>query len=110
VLDGGVRVALDAVLVPQNLPVELVDQAVDRGIHVFLGRFGVQAVAAHAQRNLGLLAQFLHGKQYIRLYEVVEVPPDTFDLGNDVTMQGRRNFDVMTVDDEVHAAPLFRMG
>ena len=41
-------VVLEPVLVTDHLPVELIDQRIDGGIHVVLNRFHVNVVAAHA--------------------------------------------------------------
>ena len=42
--------------------IELVAQGVDRGIHVGIGRIGVDVAAAYVQGGLGLLGEFLHGQ------------------------------------------------
>ena len=65
---------IDALLlVLEDLPVELVSQAVDGRIHVGVDAFDVDVLAAHVHGGLDLVVQFVDGDDDIDVDDVVEV-------------------------------------
>jgi hypothetical protein len=52
-------------LVLLDAAVELVGQRIDGGVHVPVGRIGVDLVAAQHQRGLGLVAQLFDGEHAV---------------------------------------------
>ena len=78
---------LDLLLELLALSVELVDQAIDGGVHVFLLVLGEQVGAADMQRGLGLVTEFFDGEDDMDIDGLVEVPVEALDLLVDVAAQ-----------------------
>ena len=95
-------VVLDSILVANDLPVELVDQRVDRRVHVVLKRLDVDVVAAHPQCDFGALAHPFYRQLHARIDDLIKVALDSRQLAGYVGTQCRRNFQVVSVDREVH--------
>src|SRR3979490_1243262 len=61
--------------------VELIDEQVDGGVHVFFGGDRVDDITTHVQRCFGLLAQLLfYGEHTMNVDDLIEVPCDAFEL------------------------------
>jgi hypothetical protein len=104
---GSMVVVLHAILVSHHLPVELVDQFVDRSIKVLMRTFGKHVAAFDMDIAFGALPSFLlllffHRQQHLDIDYLVKVANDSIKLGRDVTAQGWGNFEVMTADRQVH--------
>src|SRR5699024_900955 len=97
-------VRCDLVLVPANLPIELVHQRVDRGVHVFRLSFGVQRVGATADgdRAVDDVLQFLETQYEMSRNQVVEVAFQALGFFGDVGSQCLGDFDVVSSDFDLH--------
>src|ERR1700756_1360900 len=82
--------------------VELVGQEVDGGVHGLLGRVGVDGIAAHVQRRLGLLSQLLHRQHAVYVDDTVKMPADALELLHNIAAQRWGDFDVVPGDVELH--------
>src|SRR5882672_1717790 len=91
-------------------PVELVDERVDRGVHVAVDGVGMDAPARERQRRFGLVSQFLDGEHAVYVDDVIEMPRDALELLLDVALERRRDFHVMTAEIELHRLLLFWAG
>ena len=89
-------------LVLLDAAVELVGERVDGGIHVGLGRVGVDLVPAKHQRRLGLVTQLLHREDAVNVDQLLEMPGDSLEFLQDVAAKRRRNFHMMTAEIELH--------
>ena len=63
-------------LVLLDLTVDLVDQGIERGVHVFVHRIGKQLVTGHVNGRFSLLIQFLDTENDLSAGDVVEMPLD----------------------------------
>jgi hypothetical protein len=104
---AGRTVILDAILVPTDLTIELVDQLVDGGIEVFVRVFDVDVATFHVEIDLGLLPTsllllLLDGQRDRDVDHLVEVPRHAVELSDDVLAQRRGHFEVMPADRQIH--------
>src|SRR6185295_2178558 len=90
------------ILVAQHLPVQLVRQQIDGGVQVFLLALAMQVLAAHVQRDLGLLTNFVDREDDVGVDHVVEVPGHALELGTHVAEDGGRDFHMVTTHVQVH--------
>src|SRR5690606_28845437 len=87
-----------------DLPIELVDEHIDGGVHVGLDGVGVYRAAADLYGGFGPVLQFLHREDAVDIGHVVEMPLELCELGADVIAKGRRDLDVMTGNAPLHNA------
>src|SRR5512147_784588 len=74
-------------LVSLDLPVELVDEDIDRRIHVRFDRVGVDRSAAHVNRGFRFVLQLLDGQYAVDIRQVIEMSLESRELGTDVVAQ-----------------------
>src|SRR5450755_493460 len=85
-------------LVLLHAAVELVGERVDGGIHVPLGRIGVDLVATQGHRCLGDVAQLLYAEHAVYVDESLEMPGQAFEFLRDVAAQCGSDFQTMTAE------------
>src|SRR5687767_9885815 len=98
---------VEALLVADHLAVELVDQPVDRRVHVAVVRLHVDVLARHVHVGLDPLVELLHRHHDVHVDHVVEVPIDALELRDDVVADRLGDLDVVTGQVEVHAGISF---
>src|SRR6185295_6517154 len=92
-------------LVLDDRAVELVDQTVDRRVHVRVGALAVYILAAHVHARLDLLVQLLDAEDDVDVDDVVEMVGDARELARHVLADGRRDFQVMPGQVQIHPSP-----
>jgi hypothetical protein len=95
-------VALGFLLVPQNLPIQFIDQSVDRGIQITVRFSGMDFRTIHLHRGLCFLRQFLDRQNHMNVDHVLEMPFDFLEFLGDVVPQSVGQFDVMARDTDLH--------
>src|SRR5690606_31442122 len=94
-------------LVLGDLPIELVGEVVDRGVHVAVRRLGMdRGTAACVHRRLRLVNELLDGQNAVDGRHVVEVALELSEPRRDVVAQRVRDFDVMTGNRQIHGSLL----
>ena len=68
----------------QYLAVELVDQRIDRGIHVGVVAFDENVLAAEMNVGFYFLLQLVYGENHVNVYDVIEMPCNARELAGDV--------------------------
>jgi len=106
-LGRGVVVVLDALFVTSHLPVELVYQIIDCGIEVFVGALGEHIVAFYMDIALGALPALFflllfYREQDFYVHNLIKVAHDAVQFLGHVTTQGRRYFQMMAADCQIH--------
>src|SRR5579862_6118277 len=76
---GGVVVAL-LFLVLLDASVELVNQQINGGIHVFRGGVRMDGAATHVQCCFSLLLQLFYGQHTVNVDDLIEVPCDAIEF------------------------------
>jgi hypothetical protein len=61
-------------LVLLDAAIELVGERIDGGVHVAVGRVGVDLIAAQHQRGLRLVAQLFDGENAVDVDQLLEMP------------------------------------
>jgi hypothetical protein len=103
----GVVVVLDALFVAAHLPVKLVHQIVHSGIQVLVGALGEHIVAFDMDIAFGALPAFFflllfYREQDFYVYDLIKVAHDAVQFFGHVTTQGRRYFQMMAADCQIH--------
>jgi hypothetical protein len=103
----GVVVILDALFVASHLPIKLVNQIVDCGIQVFMGALRKHIVAFDMDIAFGALPALFflllfYCEQYFYVHDLIKVARDAFQFFGHVTAQGRRYFQMMAADCQIH--------
>ena len=106
-LGRGVVVVLDALFVTSHLPIQLVYQIVDCGIQVFMGALRKHVVAfdmdiAFCALPALFFLLFFYGEQDFYVHDLVKVSHDAVQFFGHVTTQGRRYFQMMAADCQIH--------
>jgi hypothetical protein len=76
-------------------PVQFVDKAIDRSVHVFFGIIGVNCAAIHLNSGLGFMTEFFNRQDTAYVRHQIKMPFDLFNLGLDITSKGFGYLDVM---------------
>src|SRR5438034_2776203 len=95
------------VLVAQHLPVELVGEQIDRRVEIVLHALAMQVLAAHVQRDFGVVAQRADGEDDVGVDHVVETAADALELGAHVAADGRGHVEMMAAHVQVHGHKAF---
>src|SRR5712692_721456 len=98
---------VELVLVPEHLAVELVGEQIDRRVKIVLLAFAMQILAAHVQRDLGLLPELVHGEDDVGVDHVVEMPGHALQLRLHVAADGGSHFEMMAAHVQVHGHKAF---
>ena len=98
---------LQLLFVLLHLTVELVDQAVDGGVEVFFDGFNEDVLAGKVDSDFRLLLQLLHGEDDVDVDHMIKVTRHAFQLAGDVFTNGRRDFEVVSTDLQVHGVAPF---
>lgn len=113
-LGGRVMAILHPILVVHHLAVELVHQLVDDGVHISAGALDEDVAPLHTEGDFGVVPAFLlpllldrepHGD----VHDLTEVPERPLELREHVLAQGRRDFEVVSADRQVHIRPPWRV-
>lgn len=86
----------DFILVLSDLPVELIDQAVDRRIHVFLLILGKQLGAADLNGRLRFVTDFFDAENHMHIGDMIEVTLQFFEFRFNIVFQCFSHIEVMT--------------
>src|SRR4051794_9136793 len=78
-------------LVLDDLAVELVDQAVDRGVHVLVRALAEDVAPRDVDVGFRLLLQLVHREDNHHVDDMIEMTGDPFQLGGNVTADGGSN-------------------
>ena len=100
---AGVAMVLQAVFVAHHLPVQFVDQLIDRRVQVLAARLRKQIAAFDMDIALGALSAFFffllfHGQQHTHINHLVKVSQDAIEFVGDIASQCRRDFKMVTAD------------
>src|SRR5688572_9514342 len=93
-------------LVLDDRSIELVDQAVDRRVHVLVRALAMDVLAPDVYARLDLLVQFLHREYHVHVDDVIEMVRDALELARNVVADRRGDFDVMPGQMQIHPRPL----
>lgn len=97
---------LELFLMLDDLAVELVDQPVDGGIHIFLDVIGKQAVAADHHCRLSLVTQLLNRQYDVGIDYLIEMPFQALKFISDILAQRASDVEVMPGEIDLHIKPL----
>src|SRR5438477_4557162 len=103
----GAFLLMALVLVPQHLPVELVGEQIDRRVEIVLYALAMQVLAAHVQRDFGLLAHLVDGEDDVGVDHMVEMPGHAFELRSHVAANGGGHVEMMAAHVQVHGHKAF---
>src|SRR5205823_945258 len=103
----GAFLLMALVLVAQHLPVELVGEQIDRRVEIVLDALAMQVLAAHVQRDFGLLAHLVDGEDDVGVDHMVEMAADALELGAHVAADGRGHVEMMAAHVQVHGHKAF---
>lgn len=82
-------------LVFSDAPVELVDESVYGGVHVFFDCVSINLAAVYLDRSLCFVPQLFDCEYAVYSGDEVEMAADLFDFGFNITTKCFSNFDVM---------------
>ena len=107
---AGVAMVLQAVFVAHYLPVQFVDQLIDRRVQVLAARLREQIAAFDmdiAFSSLPALFLFLlfDAEDHSHIDHLVEMPLDAIEFLGDIAAQGWGDFKMMTADRQIHTTP-----
>jgi hypothetical protein len=102
-----VVVILNALFVTPHLPIELVYQIVDCGVQVLVGALREHIVAFDMDIAFGALPALFflllfYREQDFYIHDLVKVAHDAVQFFGHVTTQGRRYFQMMAADCQIH--------
>jgi hypothetical protein len=102
-----VMMVLEAILVPNDLTIQLIDQFIHSRIQVCMRAFCKHIAAFDVDIALGTLPSllfllFFHREKHFDIDNLVKVAGNSIKLGRNVTAQGWGNLKVMTADRQVH--------
>ena len=82
-------------LVLENLPVQLVDQRIDSGVHILVLGLGVDLSTDHVQGRFCNLTHLLHFQGHLAVADVVEMALQFTELLGNIVFQGGSQINVM---------------
>jgi hypothetical protein len=103
-----VVVILVAFLVARDEAGELVGEVIDSRVKVGLGTFGKEVAAFDAHGAFGALSSFffsdvvVHAQEHFHVDHLIEILRHPEQFGFHILMHGRRNFQVMATDRQIH--------
>src|SRR5665811_1802115 len=96
-LAGGVSLHPVHILffVLEDLTIKLVDEGVDRCVHILIFRLCVNLTTHYVERSIRNLTNLIHFQCYLAVADMVEVPLQSFKLFGYIVLQSGSQFYVM---------------
>jgi len=85
-------------LVLENLPIKFIHDEVDCSVKVSIFTLSEQFLAFDVQIHFDFLFKLIHGHKHVSINNLVKVSMDTLKFTHEITAQGRRNFNVMSMN------------
>jgi hypothetical protein len=85
-------------LVLENLPVKFIHNEVDCSVKVRIFTLSEELLTFDVQIHFNFLFKLIHGHKNVSINHLVKMSMDTLKFAHEITAQGWRNFNVMSMN------------